>query len=1196
MFYLYWIQLTGFMEGNLKILFFLLFSLIIDFQAVSQGLRINELMSSNDDVLYDEDGDTPDWIELFNAGDNPVNLAGYYISDNVLKLQKWQLPEVELPGNAYYIVYASGKDRRPDPVFWHTIIDKGDSWKYIIPEEEPASDWKAVDFDDQSWLDGETGIGYGDNDDKTVIATNTLSVFMRKTVTINDIDSLSALWFHIDFDDAFVAYLNGTEIARFGIGKKGEPVAFDKFADLLHEADIVRGRDPESYDITKFIYLLNEGENTLAIQVHNFDRNSSDFSAIPFLTLGYSHQVELDEPVSAYIKLPEEQAHTSFKLSSSGETVCLSHHTTGLVDSVSYGVIPGGHSLGRNKTNTEKWVLFSSPTPGEPNGASAIKGVVSGVVRFSITEMFLTTAQNLRLTGAGSDEEIRYTTDGKEPTLASQIYNDSIVIDTNSIVRARIFKSGFVPGKITSRTYLFDSLRTLPVVSVITNPDNLWDTETGIYILGDDYWEDMPHFGANYWEDWEKPASIEMTETDGERLFALNCGIKIFGGWSRTFDQKSLAVFFRNKYGDAELNGVQLFKSKPITNFKSLVLRNSGNDFGYSRMRDGMMTSLVRNLDIDRAAYRPTILYLNGEYWGIINLREKINEDYLENNHDVDDDKVDILQKNGDVLEGSADDYKDLIDFIGNNDMTDSLVYLQVSNQVDISNFIDYQLSEIYFNNRDWPGNNIKFWRPQTEEGKWRWLLYDTDFGFGIWNAYDYKLNTIEFATNPNGQPWPNPPWSTFLLRKLLENTTFKERFINRYADVLNTTFLPVNVIHHVDSLHNAIENEIPANYEKWGVPTVDRWNEQIQRMITFASKRPEFTRQHIQKEFSLPANHKIKISILPSVSGEIQLNSLTITQSGWEGLYFEGVPIQLKAIAYPGYKLHSWIVNGVEITKKSIALNLDKTTDIRAIFEEANNDGNSVVFNEINYNSPKGNSAGDWVEIYNWGKFDIDISGWIFKDSDDEHEFIIPENTILKSNGYLVFCKDKEKFTALHSGVENYISAFNFGLSGTGDAVRLFDRFGNLVDEVVFGAETPWPSEPDGGGTTLELRHYFNDNADAVSWRSSLVQAGTPGAENSVTTGTGWIADNSKEKQLKVYPNPFTSETHIQIENSDDDEFSVSIYSMDGRVVCSRTLVGNEFVWRGENSTGQKSEPGIYICKVRSGSEIFTSKIILSN
>jgi len=1183
------------MGGKFKILFILLFFVVGSFRAVSQGLRINELMSSNNDVLYDEDGDTPDWIEIFNDSDEPVNLAGYYVSDNVSKLQKWQLPEVELPAKQPFIIYASGKDRRPDPVFWYTIIEKGDTWKYIIPEEEPADDWKLVGFDDQLWLDGETGIGYGDNDDKTVIAKNTLSVFMRKTVTINDIDAVKALWFHFDFDDAFVAYLNGTEIARFGIGKKGEPVAFDKFADLLHEADIVRGRDPESYEITKFIHLLNEGENTLAIQVHNFDRNSSDFSAIPFLTVGYSNSVELDEPVSVYIKLPKQEAHTNFKLSSSGETVCLSHQTAGIVDSVSYGVIPGGHSFGRDKTNPEKWGLFSNPTPGLPNESSVIKGVVESVVRFSIEEMFLTTTQNLLLMGAGSGEEIRFTTDGKEPTIASQVYSSAIEIDKNSIVRARIFKPDFVPGKITSRTYLFDNLPTLPVVSVITDPDNLWDTETGIYILGDDYSEEMPHWGANYWEDWEKPASIEMTETDGERLFALNCGIKIFGGWSRTFAQKSLAVFFRNQYGDAELNGVQLFESKPITNFKSLVLRNSGNDFGYSRMRDGMMTSLVRNLDMDIAAYRPTIFYLNGEYWGIINLREKINEDYIENNHDADADKVDILQSNAEVLEGSADDYKDLIDFIGNNDMTDSLVYLQVTNQIDISNFIDYQLSEIYFNNRDWPGNNIKFWRPQTEEGKWRWLLYDTDFGFGIWNAYDYKRNTVEFATEPNGQPWPNPPWSTFLFRKLLENKTFKERFINRFADVLNTTFLPGSVIHHIDSLQDAIENEIPANFDKWGVPSVDSWNGQIQRMITFASKRPAFTRQHIQKEFSLPANHKIKLSILPSVSGEIDLNSLTITRSGWEGVYFEGVPIQLKAIAYPGYKFRSWQVNGVEITEKSIALNIDEVTNIRVIFEDANDDGNSVVFNEINYNSPEGSSAGDWVEIYNWGKFDIDISGWIFKDSDDEHEFVVPENTTLKSNGYLVFCKNKEKFTALHTGVENYISAFGFGLSGTGDAVRLYDRFGNLVDEVFFGAETPWPAEPDGGGTTLELRHYYNDNANAESWRSSLVQAGTPGTENSVTTSTDWIADCSAEKELKVYPNPFTAETRIRIENSDDEAFSVYIYSMDGRVVCNEISVGNEFVWRGENNAGQKLQSGIYICKVQSGSEMFTSKIILS-
>ncbi len=1183
------------MSFNGRILVLLVIVSSTFFNSLAQDLVINELMSSNRDVLFDEDGDTPDWIEIYNYGDNPINLADYYLSDKLSELLRWQLPEFELPVNQPFLVYASGKDRRPIPTFWYTLIDKGDTWKYIIPEEEPASNWKSAEFEDDTWQNGATGIGYGDNDDETVIAINTLSVFMRKTVTVNNLELLKELWLHFDFDDAFVAYLNGTEIARQGIGKKGEVVVFDKVADFLHEAVIRKGEAPESYDVTEFIHLLNEGENTVAIQVHNFDKYSSDFSAIPFLTVGYSNPVGLDEPLSEYIEMPMELSHTNFKLSSSGETVVLTHQISGITDSVSYGVIPGGHSFGRNKNNIETWGFFNEPSPGLPNQSSVLNGVVSNIVEFSIVEMFLNSVQNLVLTGAESGEEIRYTLDGTEPTVSSSLYNSPIQIDSNSVVRARILKPDFVVGKITTRTYLFDTPPTLPVVSVTTAPDNLWDNESGIYVLGDNYDEEMPHRGANFWEDWEKPANIEMTETNGERLFSMNCGIKIFGGWSRAQDNKSLSIFFRSEYGDPELKDVQLFESKEIFNFKSLVLRNSGNDYGNSKIRDGMLTSLVRNLDTDLSAYRPTILYLNGEYWGIINLREKLNEDFLESNTGVDADEMDILEWNASVVEGSNEQYLALINFIENNDLSDNSNYGHVSEKIDLSNFIDYQLSQIYFNNRDWPGNNIKYWRPQTEDGKWRWILYDTDFGFGIWNALDYKKNTLEFATTANGQIWPNPPWSTFLFRKLLENETFKHRFINRYADVLNTTFLPENVISHIDSLYNTIEPEMQRNFEKWWAPDLGYWNQNIQNMIGFATNRPYYERLYIKEEFLIPEYHNVKISILPSVAGVVNLNSLSISKSGWSGEYFEGVPISLTASSYTGYRFKSWMIDGVEIEDKTIELNIDKNTDIRVLFEDGDDDGKSIVINEINYNSPDDDNAGDWVEIYNWGRFDLDLSGWIFKDDDDEHAFIFSANTILKSNEYLVLCKSEEKFNAVHGGVNNYIGELDFGLSSFGDAARIFDNAGQLIDEVIYGTESPWSEEPNGNGTTLELRQYFHDNALAESWKSSLVNLGTPGAVNSITTNSDFFVEEIQQKELKVYPNPFNTETHIQIENSGFDPINIQIYSLDGRIVCNEISYENKFTWRGENSLGQKLQPGIYICKVQSGSEMFTAKIILS-
>ncbi|HSH19208.1 MAG TPA: CotH kinase family protein, partial [Draconibacterium sp.] len=939
-----------------------------------------------------------------------------------------------------------------------------------------------------------------------------------------------------------------------------------------------------------------ENENVLAIQVHNTSKNSSDLTAIPFLTIGYSSQLQENMQVSDYLEMPTLYPHSNFKLSSSGETLIITHKDGMVSDSINYGVIPTNYSFGRDFNNIENWGFFTEPSPGAINGTEIASDVVKGEVKFSISNMFLTTSAYLGLSGAMPGEEIRYTENGDEPTVESSKYQYGIAIDNNKVIRARIFKDGAIPGKIASRTYLFDEKPTVPIVSISTNGENLWDNETGIYVLGDSYENKNPYYGANFWEDWEKPASVEMTGVDGNLIFALNCGIKIFGAWSRAHPQKSLSVFFRNDYGDPVLKDVPLFKSKPhLKSFKSFVLRNSGNDYGYTRFRDGFMTDLVKDMDTDIAAFEPVVLYLNGEYWGEINLREKINEDYLENNHDVDASKLDMLQSNVEILEGSNAEYLELIDFISKNSLVNDANYEVAAGQIDISNFIDYQLSQIFYNNRDWPGNNIKYWKPQIEEGKWRWILYDTDFGFGIYNSMDYRLNTISFAMEPNGPGWPNPPWSTLLLRKLMLNKTFKNSFVNRFADMLNTTFVGESVSAKIDSIAAIIQPEIGLHYQRWSTPSPGVWESAVQTMRTFAENRVSYMQTHINDELVRAGIHELALSNSPADGGKIKLNTIEIQGDSWKGKYFENVPVTLSASAFRGHKFDHWEVNGVTVLDEIIEINLRKSTTVKAVYEDEVDDGNSIVFNEINYNPSIENDAGDWVELYNWGRVDLDISGWIFRDNDDTHQFVFPENTILKSDGYLVLSRSNADFSIVHPGVFNFLGDFDFGLASAGDVVRLYDIAGELVDSVSFGSELTWPVEPNGSGPTLELRQYFIDNANSDSWKSSLENLGTPGRENSITTGADWLANVNSEKQLKIYPNPFNTETRLKIENNGFEPMRVQIFSMDGRMVRNDITFESEYVWRGDNQLGQKVQPGMYICKVQSDNTLFTGKVILS-
>ena len=248
--------------------------------------------------------------------------------------------------------------------------------------------------------------------------------------------------------------------------------------------------------------------------------------------------------------------------------------------------------------------------------------------------------------------------------------------------------------------------------------------------------------------------------------------------------------FARGQYGNSEFN-YKFFPNLDLENFQSLILRNSGNDWNFTMLRDGFMTSLFHDVDLDVQAYRPMLVYLNGEFWGLYNLREKVNEHFIAAHHPVDPDEIDLIEVQW-ANEGSIDNYNSLVEYVSQANMTDPVVYDSLSKWIDIDNHIDYNVAQIFIDNRDWPGNNIKYWRPQSTDGKWRWVLYDTDFGFGIpWMGLGYDVNTLQFAVEANGPEWPNPPWSTFLLRKLFENQNYRDRFVNIYCDRLNTIFKP---------------------------------------------------------------------------------------------------------------------------------------------------------------------------------------------------------------------------------------------------------------------------------------------------------------------------------------------------------------------------------------------------------------------
>ena len=623
-------------------------------------------------------------------------------------------------------------------------------------------------------------------------------------------------------------------------------------------------------------------------------------------------------------------------------------------------------------------------------------------------------------------------------------------------------------------------------------------------------------------------------------------------------------------------------------------------------MRDGFITSIADDLNIDHQRYRPALLFLNGEFWGIQNIREKVNEHFISSNHSIAPEHIDLLDIQGineeNIVHGTNADYQILMNYLETQEMNDPLVQNAIENWIDIESYMSYQAFQIFIDNRDWPGNNIKFWRDHRIGGKWRWILYDTDFGFSIWDSYAYTFNTLSFALDPYGPGWPNPPWSTFVFRKLMENNTFENIFINTYCDMLNTVFQPEFLSNHLDSISGNIENIIPTHRSRWynngnWPNSAINWEERLNIMENFGNNRRSYAINHLRNELDLPNLAQLTINISPVEAGSVDLNTLSIEESSWSGYYFPGIPINVSAKPNDGFIFSHWL----EFPDSNHTIHVDITNPftLTAIFTPTELTSGNVVINEINYNSSDDFDPGDWIELFNSGELDLDMSGWIFKDDNDDHIYNFPESTMLNSNSYLIIARYPDLFNTSFPNIEQVLGPFDFGLGGGGDEIRIFDSEGNLKDSVSYDDTDPWPIEPDGNGPTLELINPDLDNALASSWVSSQ-DYGTPGEEN--------IGDLTSEELeqvlpkgtslLAAYPNPFNGRITIPFQLADYIESEIIIYDILGKEIQRFSM--NHFTpgkynisWNAKNKLGQEVSTGVYFVKLHSTDSKSVEKII---
>ncbi|NRB61706.1 MAG: CotH kinase family protein [Saprospiraceae bacterium] len=1124
------------MKSNRQTALGLLLLLVFIVNAQAQTIQFNEVVTSNS-VFQDEDGDFPDWFELRNVTNNPISLLNWTCSDEPEEPAKWVFPDISLNPDAYLKVWASGKDRVRNQVF-RTLINQGDTFRYLLPTQAVSGQWVSLNFDDSNWAEGPSGFGYGDGDDATVVPEGTRSIFMRRTFTVTNAADVEALILDIDYDDGFVAYINGQEIARANIS--GLSPAYDAPTLTDHEAQMYGGGLPDRFPVVNIDSLLQDGENVLCIQAHNVSAGSTDFSIIPFLSVVYNKASSDGITPPALLSLGDIEAyHTNFKIRSSGETLYLFDDNGLFVDSLAIPELPANVSIGIPAGQPNALQYFDQLTPGATNPASGYQGISSGNIIFSHPGG-LTGPLNLSLSGVDAPATIHYTLDATPPTQASPVYTGPININGNRVVRARVYQDNFLPSPTQTRSFILNASHNLPVLLLAADPADFFDEETGIYVYGNSFEPDFPHFGANFWEDWERPIHFALYQEDRTLEAAYDAGVKIFGGWSRGQNQRSLSLFARNQYGYDEFDNA-FFDQRPYDSYQAIVLRNSGNDWNNAMIRDATLTGLLRGADIEYQAYRPLVVYLNGAYWGIYNMREKINEHFLASKWGVEPDSIDLLEFGGSVIHGNNEDYLSLLDFIRTANLSTPSNFEFVNSQMDLDNYALYQAAQIYFDNTDWPGNNIKYARHKG--GKWRWILFDTDFGFGVWNDFNYTNNTLAFALEPFGPNWPNPPWSTLLFRKLTQATEFRNLFVNRFADELNSRLLPERVVEHIDSLAAKIEDEIPAHFDRWNASS-GNWKNRINAMKNFANRRPAQVKQNIRSEFNLPDFHQLNIKITDTAEGFVQVNSLTIEVEDWEGDYFQDVPITVTAYAKPGYVFSHWIGIPDVFSEASVQINMQLNMTIRPVFQPINTA--AVVINEINYNAAADFDTGDWIELYNRSADDLNLSGWVMKDSDDSHSFVLPEGTVIEAEGFLILTRDEARFLSVFPETQTVIGDFDFGLSSNGDAVRLYDIDEILVDEVYYLPDAPWPSLPNGEGYTLELLSPELDNSLPENW-SAINLHGSPNRANTTVDTSN---PEGGRFQLISYPNPFSGYINLILTLKESAQVDIQLYDQNGRAI----------------------------------------------
>ena len=929
----------------------------------SDKLVINEIMTKNASFLTDSEGETPDWIELYNEGRTDISLKNWYLSDSERDPAKYAFPDLTVKAGGYRLVFCDGKDwydaehdelhasfslaSRGESLYLvnrggkTTRVDIGESLKDISlgrtgdgsylwfakpspgrknegvcagrPEDVieklenelmitecccannitlPSADGncygfvtvknvsaKAVRLSDYTLSDdaGKTekwrfqkGVMLFPGESRRVLCSgrNTieengdmhtsfqldakdqavvlgLAGVVMQTVPLES--CFEGVYAVVNQKDASVGYSRLNDESHIVYDSPEEAVRVKNMSVIISEVSAVKGNGAQ--ENRDWIELYNPSDKDVSLdgwQLTDGDKGSPAFrftdTVIPaggFRLVYCTSDAYTAKPGALY---------AGFDLSSKGETVVLSNAKGVPMDIFETGRQRAGVTTGRTEEGTAERVYFANPTPGSSNDPAGLTGYATEP-RLSCTGGYVTPGTIVSLSLAEGDTVYRYTTDGSVPTEQSDEFRDLSVTE-NTVLRVRAFKTNRLPSEVATATYIIGSRsdRTLPVVCLASDPKGLFSEETGIFAFGTQHSPEFPYVGANFWKDWERETNFEYY-VNGKKVIDELAGMKVYGQFSRAYDQKSVAVYFRGDYGVDNVT-YPFFDNSDHTTFGCLLLRAGGQDQNMTRIRDAYAAQVMKgHTSLVFQDWQPVAVYINGQYWGYFDLRERINAEWLGRYAGVDENNLDLIKGNSNAKAGTNEAYLDLVHYAATYDLKDETYYQYVAGKVDIDNFIDYLITEIYFANGD--TGNIKCYCEKSSSGKWRWIMFDFDMTLrndAVWDS----LNMFQTQFNPAGHGADNG-FSTELRCALLKNPDFRQRFIERFAEHLNTTFQPKTMKPILQRMAAQIEDEIPRHCERWHKPaTYEAWRREVDNLYRIIDGRNDLCRRQLRQYFKI--------------------------------------------------------------------------------------------------------------------------------------------------------------------------------------------------------------------------------------------------------------------------------------------------------------------------------------------------------